>query len=90
MDQTLQGFSYASKSYGADVLAYTSVIDIKTIDGEVAQVVTDQVSISTKCVVNAAGIWAPKIGEMVGLEPGPIALFPRNAFGANKYAYVSL
>ena len=42
-----QGFSYASKSYGADVLSYTSVIDIKTIDGEVAQVVTDQGSIST-------------------------------------------
>jgi glycine/D-amino acid oxidase-like deaminating enzyme len=64
-----QGFSYAAKQNGAQVLTYTAVSDIK-VDGrgQVGQVVTDRGNIATKCVVNAAGIWAPDIGKMVGLD----------------------
>ncbi|MFQ5856905.1 MAG: FAD-dependent oxidoreductase [Anaerolineae bacterium] len=36
--------------------------------GEIAQVNTDHGSIKTECVVNAAGMWAPRIGAMVGIN----------------------
>jgi 4-methylaminobutanoate oxidase (formaldehyde-forming) len=35
---------------------------------EVTEVITDKGSIKTECVVNAAGQWAPRIGEMVGVH----------------------
>jgi len=36
--------------------------------GVVTEVVTDQGGIKTECVVNAAGQWAPRIGDMVGVH----------------------
>lgn len=64
-----QGFSYGSKQKGASVEAYTSVVDIKLdTAGSVSHVVTDRGTIATKQVVNAAGIWAPELGTMVGLD----------------------
>ena len=35
---------------------------------EVTKVITDQGDIKTDCVVNAAGQWSPRIGEMVGVH----------------------
>jgi 4-methylaminobutanoate oxidase (formaldehyde-forming) len=35
---------------------------------EVTEVITDHGNIKTECVVNAAGQWAPRIGEMVGVH----------------------
>ncbi|MCG8685104.1 MAG: FAD-binding oxidoreductase [Desulfobacterales bacterium] len=65
----VQGFSYAAKALGATVAAYTKVLDIKLDDkGSVAKVITDRGTIATKRVVNAAGIWAPELGRMIGLD----------------------
>jgi len=36
--------------------------------GEVTQVHTDQGAIRTACVVNAAGMWAPRVAAMVGAD----------------------
>ena len=64
-----QGFSYAAQRLGAKVLAYTSVTGIKLDSrGQVEKVVTDRGEIATTKVVNAAGVWAPEIGRMVGLD----------------------
>lgn len=64
-----QGFSYGSKKNGATVEAYTSVTGIKLDDsGAVSRVVTDRGEIATKYVVNAAGVWTPVLGSMVGLK----------------------
>ena len=58
-----------AKELGAEICTNVRVtgIDVSPA-GEIAQVVTDQGSIKTECVVNAAGEWAPRIGEMVGIH----------------------
>lgn len=64
-----QGFSYGAQKLGAKVMAYTSVSDIKLNNrGQLEKVITDKGDISTPRVVNAAGVWAPEIGRMVGLD----------------------
>lgn len=64
-----QGFSFGAKKHGAIVDAYTSVVDVKLdSSGRVSHVVTDRGTIATKQVINAAGIWAPELGSMVGLD----------------------
>jgi sarcosine oxidase subunit beta len=63
------GLVYGAKKMGARVLTYSAVTDIRLdADGGVERVVTEKEEIVTKRVVNAAGIWAPEIGKLVGLE----------------------
>jgi len=58
-----------AKSMGADVRTNVRVTGIDvSLAGEIQQVITDHGSIKTECVVNAAGEWAPRIGEMVGVN----------------------
>ncbi|GAI84579.1 unnamed protein product, partial [marine sediment metagenome] len=53
---------------GAEIYTNVRVTGIELSPaGEVTQVNTDQGPIKTECVVNAAGEWAPRIGEMVGV-----------------------
>ncbi len=60
-------FTRRAKAMGVKV--YTNVL-VTGIDlspqGEVTQINTNQGSIKTNIVVNAAGQWAPRIGQMVG------------------------
>ncbi|MBI4186185.1 MAG: FAD-binding oxidoreductase [Chloroflexi bacterium] len=53
---------------GIRIYEYTPAIAIKTEGGRVKSVVTPQGEIKAKYVVNAAGIAAPSIGEMVGIK----------------------
>ena len=65
----VQGFGYAAQKMGAKVITNTSVTGIKRDSkGCVEKVLTDQGEIFTKKIVNAAGVWAPEIGKMVGLN----------------------
>ena len=58
-----------AKKRGAQILTHNAVIDIKRdTNGSIARVITQQEEIITPQVVNAAGIWAPFIGKMVGLD----------------------
>jgi len=58
-----------AKSMGAEVQTNVRVTGIEiSPGGEIQQVITDHGSIKTECVVNAAGEWAPRIGEMVGVN----------------------
>jgi len=83
-----QGFSYGAKKLGATVQSYTSVTDIR-LDGSgaVSHVLTNRGEIATKNVVNACGVWASALGNMVGLDipvkprQGQIIVVERN-FGA--------
>ncbi len=65
------GVTYAlaqgAKHRGAIFYTDTRVIQIRLKDGAVDEVVTDKGTIKTERVVNAAGIWAPEIGKMVGV-----------------------
>ncbi|HLR11477.1 MAG TPA: FAD-dependent oxidoreductase [Sporosarcina sp.] len=63
-----------AKKMGAEVYTHTEVRAIhRTPDGQF-RLETSQGMITANQVVNAAGIWAPKIGEMVGVD---IPIYPR-------------
>jgi len=64
----------AAKTYGAQILQKTEVTAIKKdVDGSF-RMETTQGTMTAKKVVNAAGVWAPRIGEMLGLH---IPILPR-------------
>lgn len=64
----VQGYVSGSLRLGASLMPDVEVADILVEDGRVRGVVTDQGTVSTPIVVNAAGPWAGVIGEMAGLE----------------------
>ena len=63
------GLSLEAKKNGAEIFDYTCVKDIRLDKkGAVEAVETDQEVLISKCVVNCAGVWAPEIGNMVGID----------------------
>jgi sarcosine oxidase subunit beta len=64
----VQGYASAASRLGASLRTGLEVIDVLVEDGGVRGLVTDQGTVSTPVVVNAAGPWAQVIGEMAGLE----------------------
>lgn len=62
-----------ARSRGVRVLDRHEVLDVRTEDGRVAAVVTDQGEIPADIVVCCAGIWGPKVAAMVGM---PLPLTP--------------
>jgi sarcosine dehydrogenase len=65
------GVTYAlalgARNRGATIYTETRVTGIRLQKGAVCEVLTDKGNIKTEIVVNAAGIWAPEIGKMVGV-----------------------
>jgi len=62
------GFAVAAKKNGAKIFTRSNVESIRVERGKVCSVETDRFRIHTKIVINAAGVWAPYIGRMVGLN----------------------
>ncbi len=62
------GFITAARRLGARFYPHTRVTGIRTTQSRVTAVVTTAGEISTRTVVNAAGVEVPSIGEMVGLS----------------------
>jgi len=65
---TTFAFAYGARDLGAKIFQGAEVIDIKVEHGKVASVVTKEMEISTRLVVNAAGPWARRVGRMVGID----------------------
>ncbi len=58
-----------AKDLGVEIYTNTRVTGIKlTAKGEVQSVVTDKGEIRCEIIVNAAGMWAPRIAAMAGLH----------------------
>jgi 4-methylaminobutanoate oxidase (formaldehyde-forming) len=57
-----------ARRLGADIETRTRVTGISLRDGRVHAVETDRGTIETEIVVNAAGIYAPEVGRLVGVE----------------------
>ena len=58
-----------AKEMGAEICTKVRVTGIElSSSGEVTRVNTDHGAIKTQCTVNAAGEWAPRIGQMVGIN----------------------
>jgi 4-methylaminobutanoate oxidase (formaldehyde-forming) len=66
------GVTYAlakgARDRGAEIYTETRVIGITLKNGAIHEVITEKGKIKTEIVVNAAGIWAPEIGKMVGVS----------------------
>ncbi len=62
-------FVEEAKKHGLKLFANQEVKDIKRgSNGHIEAVVTNQTTIHTKKIVNCAGVWAAKLGEMVGID----------------------
>ncbi|MDQ6603520.1 MAG: FAD-binding oxidoreductase [Chloroflexota bacterium] len=70
VDPTLLARAYARAATNAGAIFHTgtTVTAIRTAGGRVTSVVTDRGDIACGMVVNAAGVWAPTIAAMVGLD----------------------
>ena len=60
--------SMGAKKFGAQINTHTRVTGIEQTRSGEWRVHTDKGDITCEIVVNAAGLWAPRIAEMVGLE----------------------
>lgn len=65
---TVNAFAIRAKQLGVSINEDTEVTAIKTGGGKVSAVVTNQGEIATPVVVNCAGLWSDRIGQMVGIE----------------------
>ncbi|HWP02552.1 MAG TPA: FAD-dependent oxidoreductase [Gemmatimonadaceae bacterium] len=59
--------SEAARRNGAVIKAHTAVTGIRVENGRVVGVRTNRGDIATPLVVNAAGVWVPLIGQLVGM-----------------------
>jgi glycine/D-amino acid oxidase-like deaminating enzyme/glycine cleavage system aminomethyltransferase T len=57
----------AARELGVDIRTRTLVTGIHVHDGRVSAVQTDHGPIECEAVVNAAGMWAPRVAQMVGV-----------------------
>jgi sarcosine oxidase subunit beta len=63
------GLTQGARKLGAKIQIHTSVTDIKLdVNGNIDRVITDRGAIVAQKVVNTAGVWAPEIGKMLGLD----------------------
>jgi 4-methylaminobutanoate oxidase (formaldehyde-forming) len=64
----LMAYRQAGEKLGMQVIGHTPVMGVRTEGGEVQAVVTEQGEICTPVVVDAAGVWARRIGAMAGAD----------------------
>ena len=67
----LFGFALGKKveELGGEILRFTKVTGLElNADGSIGKVITDKGDITTKYVIDAAGVWSPEIGQMVGVD----------------------
>ena len=64
----VQGYAAGARRLGAKLVTDTEVTGIRTEAGRIAVVETNRGTIETPIVVNASGAWAPRIGEMAGVQ----------------------
>jgi glycine oxidase ThiO len=61
-------FAEGAGKRGAEILTGVSVEGIRTIAGRVTSLVTDRGDMGADLIINAAGSWAGRIGEMVDIQ----------------------
>ncbi|MEE9415259.1 MAG: FAD-dependent oxidoreductase [Acidimicrobiales bacterium] len=63
-----QAYAKAARIAGAEVYQQTLVTALEQRDDDTWNVITDKGTIHAEHVINAGGLWAREVGEMVGLE----------------------
>ena len=69
-----QAMAKGARKYGAELNIHTRVTGIEETRSGEWRVRTDKGDITCEFVVNAAGLWAPEVSKMVGLEIPSIAI----------------
>jgi len=69
-----QAYTKAARNKGAEVYRFTRVTALEPRADGGWDVITDKGSIVAEHVVNAAGLWAREVGQMVGLELPVLAM----------------
>ena len=69
----VQGYAAAATRLHARVVQNCPVLDIRTTNGHIEGVETDQGMIKTSCVICTAGVWSAELLERVGIEMPVIA-----------------
>ncbi|HDD25245.1 MAG TPA: FAD-binding oxidoreductase [Chloroflexi bacterium] len=64
----VQGYVSGARRLGAHLLNDVEVTDILVTGGRIQGVVTNQGTVTTNTVVNAAGPWAAQVGRMAGVD----------------------
>ena len=65
---TTHAFALAARKRGADVILRNRVTALTPLAGGQWRVETEQGALAAEHVVNAAGLWARRVGRMVGLD----------------------
>ncbi|MEW5959162.1 MAG: FAD-dependent oxidoreductase [Chloroflexota bacterium] len=61
-------YADAARRMGAKICTFTAVTGIETVGDRILAVLTHKGRIYTDTVVNAAGVWAPQLARLVGLD----------------------
>ncbi|MCY4542377.1 MAG: FAD-dependent oxidoreductase [Rhodobacteraceae bacterium] len=65
---TVNAYAVAARKRGATVLEHNRVIELELLPGPKWRLITEQGNIVADHVINAAGLWAKRVGRMVGVE----------------------
>ena len=72
-----QAYAVAAKNRGAEIIQHNRVLSLTPIASGGWSVETEQGTIEAEHVVNAAGLWARRVGRMVGLDH-PVVPMPHH------------
>ena len=65
---TVHAYTSSAKKHGGEVVLHNRVLELHQLPNRHWQVVTEQGATTAEHVVNAAGLWARKVGNMVGIN----------------------
>ena len=65
---TTNAYVGAAKSRGAEVVTHNRVLELNQREDDSWDVVTEKGTINTQHIVNAGGLWAKQVGQMVGVD----------------------
>jgi dimethylglycine dehydrogenase len=65
---TTHAYAGAARKRGAEIILRNRVMELRQLPNGQWSVVTEHGTITAEHVINAAGLWARKVGEMVGLN----------------------
>ena len=65
---TTHAYSGAARKHGGEVVLNNRVVELHQLESGEWKVVTEKGTVTAEHVVNAAGLWARKVGNLVGLN----------------------
>lgn len=65
---TVHAYTGSAKKHGGEVVLHNRVVELQHLEDGKWKVVTEQGTVIAEHVVNAAGLWARKVGNMVGVN----------------------